>query len=29
MTMALLYIALNLVIDLVYGLIDPRIGVGA
>jgi ABC-type dipeptide/oligopeptide/nickel transport system permease component len=29
MTMALLYIALNLVIDLAYGLIDPRIGVGA
>jgi ABC-type dipeptide/oligopeptide/nickel transport system permease component len=28
MAMALLYIALNLAIDLAYGLIDPRVGVG-
>ena len=27
--MALLYVLLNLVIDLAYGLIDPRVGVGA
>lgn len=29
LAMALLYIALNLVIDLVYGLLDPRIGIAA
>jgi peptide/nickel transport system permease protein len=27
LTMALLYVALNLAIDVVYGLIDPRVGV--
>jgi peptide/nickel transport system permease protein len=25
LTMALLYVALNLVIDLLYGLVDPRV----
>jgi ABC-type dipeptide/oligopeptide/nickel transport system permease component len=29
LTMALLYIALNLMIDLLYGVLDPRIGVTA
>ena len=29
LTMALLYIALNLAIDLLYGVLDPRIGVTA
>jgi peptide/nickel transport system permease protein len=29
LTMALLYIALNLTIDLLYGVLDPRIGVTA
>lgn len=27
MTMALLYVALNLVIDVLYGVIDPRVGI--
>jgi peptide/nickel transport system permease protein len=29
LTMAFLYIALNLVIDIVYGFLDPRIGFSA
>jgi peptide/nickel transport system permease protein len=29
LTMALLYVALNLMIDIVYGLLDPRIGITA
>lgn len=28
LTMALLYVALNLAIDLLYGVIDPRVGIG-
>ena len=27
LTMALLYVALNLAIDVIYGLIDPRVGI--
>jgi peptide/nickel transport system permease protein len=29
LTMAVLYVALNLLIDVVYGLLDPRIGISA
>jgi peptide/nickel transport system permease protein len=29
LTMAVLYVALNLVIDILYGLLDPRIGIAA
>ena len=29
LTMALLYVVLNLVIDLVYGLVDPRMRIEA
>jgi peptide/nickel transport system permease protein len=29
LTMALLYVVLNLLIDIVYGLLDPRIGISA
>ena len=27
LTMALVYVALNLVIDIAYGVIDPRVGI--
>jgi peptide/nickel transport system permease protein len=29
LTMAILYVLLNLVIDLLYGLVDPRARMGA
>jgi peptide/nickel transport system permease protein len=29
LTMALLYVALNLAIDVLYGIIDPRVGIDA